>query len=62
MKFNFYKILQNKKGQERVTNTIYEILHQTESLLWNTFALRQSEKINVLQSAPNLCLKQYISN
>ena len=62
MKYNLHKILQNKKGQERDTYTIYEIKHQTESLLWNTFALRQSHKINVLQSAPNLCLKQYISN
>ena len=33
MKYNLYKILQNKKGQERDTNTIYEIMHQTESLL-----------------------------
>ena len=61
MKYNLYKILQKKKGQERDTAIIYEILCQTESLLCNTFALRQSNKINVLQSAQNLCLKQYIS-
>ena len=29
MKYNLYKILQNKKGQERDTNTIYEIMHQS---------------------------------
>ena len=62
MKYNLYKILQKKKGQERDTTIIYEILRQTESLLWNTFALRQSDKINVLQLAQKLCLKQYISN
>ena len=61
MKYNWYKILQKKKGQERDTTIIYEILRQTESLLCNTFALRQSNKINVLQAAQNLCLKQYIS-
>ena len=62
MKYNLYKILQNKKGQERDTTIIYKILRQTESLLWNTFALRQSHKINALQLAQNLCLKQYISH
>ena len=62
MKYNLYKILQKKKGQERDTTIIYEILRQTESLLWNLFALRQSHKINILQLAQNLCLKQYISD
>ena len=62
MKYNLYKILQKKKGQERDTAIIYVILCQSESLLWNTFALRQNNKINVLQSAQNLCLKQYISD
>ena len=33
MKYNLYKILQNKKGQERDTTIIYKILRQTESLL-----------------------------
>ena len=33
MKYNWYKTLQKKKGQERDTAIIYEILHQTESLM-----------------------------
>ena len=31
MKYNLYKILQKKKGQERDATIIYEILRQTES-------------------------------
>ena len=40
MKYNWYKTLQKKKGQERDTAIIYEILDQTESLFMQYVCLK----------------------